>query len=133
MGVRLALKANGGNAETTVVSSERIFNSAALPYTFPAEDGSITINFGLLTGREATQAEIDRLARLLNTEANAGPDITIVSSRRQDYGARIETITHQVHVTVAEDPSLEVDRPCRNWVLNCADERRIPPLDRFPK
>ena len=70
----------------------------SLPVTFVDDDGSIVINFGILCGREATQAEIDRLAQALNDEAGAGPDITIISSRRQDYGHGIETITHQVCV-----------------------------------
>jgi hypothetical protein len=114
------------------MSSEPIMQAAEYPYTFSGEDGSITINFGVLTGREATQAEIDRLAQLLATEADAGPDITIVSCRRQDYGAGIETIAHQVHVTVTGHPSAEVERQCRDWVMDCADDRRITPLDRFP-
>jgi hypothetical protein len=114
------------------MGSEPSIASAELPLTFPAEDGATIINFGLITGREATQAEIDRLAQLLNTQAQAGPDITIVSSRRQDYGAGIETITHQIHVTVTGPLSPEVERQCRDWLLSCADDRRVAPLDRFP-
>jgi hypothetical protein len=79
------LKLGGARADTRWVSSEPSIASVELPLTFPAEDGSTIVNFGLITGREATQAEIDRLAQLLSSEAQAGPDITIVSSRRQDY------------------------------------------------
>ena len=100
-----------------------------LPVTFVADDGTIVVNFGILTGREATQAEIDRLAQTLSTEAGAGPDITIVSSRRQDYGLGIETVTHQVLVTATGGQPLEVEVLCRAWVLNCADDRRVEPLE----
>ena len=80
------------------MSSDQINAGEPLPVTFMADDGSIVINFGILCGREATQAEIDRLAQALNDQAGAGPDITIVASRRQDYGQGIETVTHQVTV-----------------------------------
>ena len=69
-----------------------------LPATFIDDDGTIVVNFGILTGREATQAEIDRLARLLVAEGEADPDMTILAARRQDYGEGIETVTHQVLV-----------------------------------
>ena len=97
--------------------------------TFVAADGSIVMNFGLLAGREATQAEIDRLAQALHSEAGAGPDITIVATRRQDYGPGIETITHQVHVEATGVESAAPEAVCRAWVLSCAAERRVEPLE----
>lgn len=99
-----------------------------LPLTFVEDDGTIVVNFGILTGREATQAEIDRLARSLSTEAHAGPDITIVSSRRQDYGVGIETVTHQILVTVSNGVAFEVEALCRAWVLRCGEDWRVDPL-----
>jgi hypothetical protein len=128
----MTFKLSGRGVESRAMSAEPVIVATDLPYAFPAEDGSITINFGLLTGREATQAETDRLAHLLKTETNAGPDLTIVSSRRQDYGVGIETITHQVHVVVARRFSPEVERHCRSWVLDCGADRRVTPLERFP-
>jgi hypothetical protein len=113
------------------VSAEPTIQPAELPFTFSSEDGATIVNFGLITGREATQAEVDRLAQLLNSEAKAGPDITIVSTRRQDYGLGIETITHQIHVTVTGPSSPEVERQCRDWLLSCADDRRVAPLERL--
>ena len=96
--------------------------------TFVDDDGAIVINFGILCGREATQAEIDRLAQALNDEAGAGPDITIVAARRQDYGQGIETVTHQVHVESTGVQSALPEAVCRSWVARCADERRVDPL-----
>jgi hypothetical protein len=96
--------------------------------TFVSDDGTIVINFGVLCGREATQAEIDRLAQALHDDAGAGPDITIVAARRQDYGARIETVTHQVHVQPTGVESALPEVVCRSWVADCAGDRRVDPL-----
>jgi hypothetical protein len=96
--------------------------------TFVTDDGAIVINFGILCGREATQAEIDRLAQSLNDDAGAGPDITIVASRRQDYGHGIETVSHQVRVEATGVLSALPEAVCREWVARCADERRVEPL-----
>ena len=96
--------------------------------TFLADDGSIVINFGIACGREATQAEIDRLAQALNDQAGAGPDITIISSRRQDYGQGIETVTHQVTVEATGVLSALPETVCGSWVERCAAERRVESL-----
>lgn len=100
----------------------------SLPVTFVADDGTIVINFGVLCGREATQAEIDRLAQALSDEAGAGPDITIIASRRQDYGHGIETVTHQVSVEATGVLSAAPEAVCRSWVEGCAAERRVESL-----
>jgi hypothetical protein len=100
----------------------------SLPVTFVDDDGSIVINFGILCGREATQAELDRLAQALNDQAGAGPDITIVASRRQDYGHGIETVTHQVCVEATGVLSAVPETVCRAWIERCADERHVDSL-----
>ena len=99
-----------------------------LPVAF-AEGGEVIVNFGILTGREATQAEIDRLAQSLYSEAGAGPDLTITAVRRQDYGHDIETVAHQVIVDTTGGPAAGVQEICRVWALGCADDRRIEPLE----
>ena len=111
------------------MSSDQIDTGEPLPVTFVADDGSIVINFGILCGREATQAEIDRLAQALNDQAGAGPDITIVASRRQDYGQGIETITHQVSGGGHRRAVCRCPRPsAASWVERCAAERRVESL-----
>lgn len=110
------------------MASDEINAEASLPVTFVTEDGGIVINFGILCGREATQAEIDRLAQSLNDEAGAGPDITIVASRRQDYGQGIETITHQVTVEPTGVQSAVPETVCRAWAESCAAERHVESL-----
>jgi hypothetical protein len=99
-----------------------------LPVSFVEPDGTIVVNFGILTGREATQAEIDRLAQSLHSDAGAGPDMTIVAQRRQDYGRGIETVSHQVRVSVLGAAGRDTEAVCTTWAVRCADDRRVEPL-----
>ena len=99
-----------------------------LPIAF-AEGGSVVINFGLLSGREATQAELDRLALVLR-RTGAGAEMTITAERRQDYAPGFEGVVHQVHVTLADAPTTRlVETICREWALSCAEDRSVEPLE----
>ena len=61
----------------------------------------IVVNFGPLSGREATLAEVDRLARrLLETAAHA----RVHAIRTHDMGPASESIVHQV-VVEADAPA----------------------------
>ena len=94
---------------------------------FSADDGSIVVNFGLLTGREATQAELDRLALALR-RGGAGGEMTITAARRQDYGPRAETVSHQVQVSLARSsppPASWVEATCDAWARSCAEDRSL--------
>jgi hypothetical protein len=100
-----------------------------LPIVF-VEDGSVVVNFGILSGREATQAELDRLALMLrDAGAGAGAEMTITAARRQDYGRDFEGVVHQVYVTLAGSPTPSVEAICREWVLKCAEDRSVEPLE----
>ena len=102
---------------------------AEFPIAFADASGRFVVNSGILTGREATQAEIDRLAQSLYSDAGAGPDLTITAVRRQDYGHDIETVSHQVIVKATCGPAPDVQEICRIWALGCADDRRVEPLE----
>ena len=97
------------------------------PIAFP-EDDCVLVNFGILSGREATQAELDRLA-LAFRRAGAGAEMTITAERRQDYGRGFEGVIHQVRVTLAGSPTEWVQAICRAWALSCAEDRSVEPLD----
>jgi hypothetical protein len=97
------------------------------PITF-ADDGSVVVNFGILSGREATQAELDRLALALR-QAGAGTEMTITAARRQEYGHGFEGVVHQVHVTLASSPPPTVEAICGEWALSCAEDRSVEPLE----
>ena len=92
-------------------------------------DGAIeiVINFGPLSGREATLAEVDRLARrLLRTAAQVRVD----AIRSHDVGPDSETIVHQV-VVDADAPARQaaaLREICVAWAADCAAERSLEPL-----
>lgn len=89
------------------------------------EDGHVVINFGVISGREATPAELDRLALVLR-KAGVGSEITITSERRQHYAPGFDSMIHQVHVTLDESPPTGLmETICRQWALSCAEERSV--------
>ena len=100
------------------------------PIAFATDDGTVVVNFGVLTGREATQAELDRLALALR-RGGAGHRMTITAARRQDYGRRAETVLHQVRVSLprsATPPTSWVEATCGEWAMSCAQDRSVEPL-----
>lgn len=93
-----------------------------------AKDADVIVNFGILSGREATQAELDRLALALR-HGGAGAQMTITAERHQDYGRDFEGVIHQVRVTLAGSPAEWVEAICAEWALACAEDRSIDPLE----
>ena len=79
-------------------------------------DGTVdvVVNFGPLTGREATQAEVDRVARRLLTVAS---DVRVHAVRTHDMGPERETIVHQVVVEAdaSADQAHAVRDICEDW------------------
>jgi hypothetical protein len=98
------------------------------PVALATDDGTVVVNFGLLTGREATQAELDQLARSL-AQAGAGPELTLTAARRQDYAPGIEAVSYQVHVVSAGISPAVVESLCEEWAERCAEDRSIEPLE----
>jgi hypothetical protein len=80
----------------------------------------LVVNFGVYSGREATEAEIYRLAQSLLDELGA---VEIVAERRSD----VEATVHQVYVEV---PQTAVGREERlislveDWAADAIGERR---------
>jgi hypothetical protein len=94
-----------------------------------AADGTleIVVNFGLLTGREATLAEVDRLGRRI---CNVAGDVRVHAVRIHDMGPGSESIVNQV-VVLAQAASSDVETIrsiCEDWATDCANERTIEPL-----
>ena len=79
----------------------------------PSAEGhvEVVVNFGLVSGREATLAEVDRLARRLVAVAG---HVQADAVRRHDMGPDTEAIVHQVVVRVAAPSSIaeEVRSTC---------------------
>ena len=60
----------------------------------------VRINFGIFAGRDATPAEIDRLAEWLLDEIG---EVSIISEERHEIDAKVEASVHLVRIEVAAD------------------------------
>lgn len=60
----------------------------------------VRVNFGVFAGREATPAEIDRLAEWLLDEVG---EVSIISEERHEIDTHGEASVHQVRIEVAAD------------------------------
>ena len=90
----------------------------------------IRVNFGIFAGREATDAEIDDLARELFGLVNR---VAIVSLRRHELDREAEAAIHQVKVeadasdaispTSTEDLAASLLATCEAWARRCIEIR----------
>jgi hypothetical protein len=86
----------------------------------------VRVNFGLLTGRAATPAEVDRLADLLLDEVGT---VSIICEERHEIGGGVEASVNLVRVELPTE--LEAGRTdriverCNHWVRLCASERNL--------
>ena len=60
----------------------------------------VRVNFGVFAGRNATQAEIDDLARSLNDVVES---FSILAEERHEFGGSVETSVRQVVIEVGSD------------------------------
>jgi hypothetical protein len=83
----------------------------------------VRVNFGLLTGREATPAEIDDLAHELRRIVRS---FEIVAEQRHEFGDAVEAAVHQVVIETAaapDDVAFEVVGAAERWARACFDMR----------
>jgi hypothetical protein len=85
----------------------------------------VRVNFGIFAGREATPAEIDRLAEWLLDEVGA---VSIVSEDRHEIDAHGEASLHQVRIEVPGDGLTEeheqrILERVEHWTRLCVAER----------
>jgi hypothetical protein len=111
-------------------------SDSALTFVAPPQEApglEIRVNFGVFAGREATNAEIDELARWLLSEVG---DVTIVSEQRHEFSEDVEATLHQVRVEVdgerlpddldalAELTERLVER-CDHWARTAINARHV--------
>jgi len=78
----------------------------------------VRVNFGVFAGRNATQAEIDDLARLLNDVVES---FAIVAEERHEFGGDREASLRQVVIEIGpEYTGFDADELC-DRVLRIAD------------
>jgi hypothetical protein len=87
---------------------------------FLDDDGDIRVNFGMFTGREATQAEVDELARVLLDELEG---VTIVSEQRTVADRETEVSLHQIRIELTDEDSQRPLLLAQQWAKTCAAER----------
>jgi hypothetical protein len=94
----------------------------------------VRVNFGVYAGREATPAEIDRLAEWLLDEVDA---VSIVAEERHEIDGGGEAVIHQVRIEVAGDathgdPAGVAERVlerAEHWARTCVAERHADVTD----
>jgi hypothetical protein len=93
---------------------------------FSSGEREIRVNFGVLTGREVTAAEIDELARELSTRVDA---FSIVAEQRYEFAGDVEATVHQVKIEVERPIEVEfrgrLVEIVERWADACAAERTL--------
>jgi hypothetical protein len=92
----------------------------------------VRVNFGMFAGRDATNAEIDRLAEWLLDEVG---EVSIIAEERHEIDAQVEASVHQVRIEIGNDvPRDEVARKAledrvleraEHWARLCVAERHV--------
>jgi hypothetical protein len=88
-------------------------------------DLAVRVNFGVLTGRHVTPAEIDDLAHELRTIA---PSFEIVAEERHEFGDDMEVSLHQVVIEIADaddDTATDVVSIAEGWARACFEARHL--------
>ena len=92
-----------------------------------SEDGIVVhVNFGIFTGREASLAEVDRLAGALLERVE---QVTIVSEVRHEIDRHSEAAVHQVRIEVPAGGDGDVERwllqQAQLWARRCIEDRTV--------
>lgn len=99
-----------------------------LVFLSPGPDGmaELVVNFGVYSGREATPAEVERLARQLLEDVSA---VEIVCEQRYEFTAEAEATVYRVRVAVpgAGHRAAELRDTVAAWAEDCIDERYVAP------
>ena len=100
---------------------------------FAGSDREIRVNFGLVSGREVTSAEVEELARELHGRLES---FSVVSEQRFEFGGDVEASVHLVRIEVEEplDDELRgrVLEIAERWASTCAAERHADVVTPYP-
>ena len=89
------------------------------------EGPSIVVNFGVFSGRDATDAEIDRLAHALLDEIDA---VEVLRERRHEFDREAEATVYQVRVALPQEAQARIGHFAslvEGWAADCIGERRL--------
>ena len=90
-------------------------------------DGNLelVVNFGMFAGRDATAAEVERLARALLDELES---VEIVCEQRYEFDHEREATVYQVRVLVPHEGERlagELAEKAEAWAAGCIADRRF--------
>ena len=80
----------------------------------------VRVNFGVFAGRNATQAEIDDLARALRGEAST---FAIVAEERHEFGGDVEAAVRQIVIEIPDGDDDRVLEIAERWAKDCIQAR----------
>jgi len=104
---------------------ERCVTDSTLVFTGEGRPGPrLVVNFGVYSGREATEAEIYRLAQSLLQELGS---VEIVAEQRFEFDSDVEATVHQVYVElppIAEGREERLLSLVEDWAQDAIGERR---------
>jgi hypothetical protein len=82
----------------------------------------VVVNFGVHAGREATQAEVERLGASLQEHT---PSFAIVAERRYGFGPDGDSAVHQLRVEVPDGDPARILPAVEVWASDCIAERGL--------
>ena len=85
-----------------------------------AAGNDVRVNFGVFAGRNATQAEIDDLARALRDEAST---FTIVAEERHEFGGDVEAAVRQIVIEIPDGDEERILGIAERWAKDCIHAR----------
>lgn len=99
-----------------------------LVFFAPVTDSAteLVVNFGVYAGREATPAEIERLARDFLPDLRA---LEVVCEQRYEFTEAAEATIYRVRVLApnAVEPAGELRDAVAAWAEDCIQERYVAP------
>lgn len=99
-----------------------------LVFFAPGADGAaeLVVNFGVYAGREATPAEVERLARSFLAEV---PRLEVVCEQRYEFTEDAEATIYRVRVLApnAVERAGELRDAVAAWAEDCIQERYVAP------
>jgi hypothetical protein len=112
---------SGGLIEPAIAFCVRTHDGPAL---------EVRVNFGVFSGRQATPAEIDHLARALHDHLES---FAVVAEERHEFGGDVEASLHQVVIEVEREfAGDDVDMLCDRvieiadaWAGECFADRHV--------
>lgn len=99
-----------------------------LVFVSTGSDGAaeLIVNFGVYSGREATPAEVERLAREL---LEAVPAVEVIGEKRYEFSRDAEATVYRVRIVApgAGPRASELRDTVTAWAKDCIDERHVAP------